>query len=82
MFLTREQTDLLTAEQCEQHLKKISKTYNLDKPLTEQWQLVWPDLDEIVNTILYLEDQLKYLQQSETMTRVNLARWADKKELE
>jgi hypothetical protein len=82
MFLTREETDLLTTEQCEQHLVKLTKKYNLDKPLHLMWNEVWPDLDEIVNTLLYLEDQLRYLQQSEIMTRVNTARWADKKAAE
>ena len=82
MFLTREECQLLTAEQTQDHLKKISKTYNLDMPLSKCWEQVWPDLDQIVDTLLYLEDHVKHLELSEQMTRTMTARWADKKEAE
>lgn len=82
MFLTKEETALLTREQCEKHYKKIAKTYNLDMPLTKCWEQVWPDLDQIVDTLLYLEDHVKHLELSEQMTRTMTARWADKKEAE
>jgi hypothetical protein len=82
MFLTREETALLTREQCEKHYKKIAKTYNLDMPLHKCWEQVWPDLDQIVDTLLYLEDHIKHLELSEQMTQTMTARWADKKAAE
>jgi len=78
-FLTREQVNLLSIKDCKQQLKDISKEYDLDKPLHLIWQQVWDNLDDIVNTILYLEDRIKHLELSENLTKINLARWADKK---
>jgi hypothetical protein len=78
-FFTREQVAEFDYKETVKHLKALTKEYNLDKPLTEQWQLVWSDLDQIVNTLLYLEDHIKHLELSETMTRTMTARWADKK---
>ena len=78
MFLTAEQANELTREDCEAHIKKLARTYNLNKPLTECWTEVWPILDEITNTLLYLEDRLRYLQQSEIAVQANKIRWADK----
>jgi hypothetical protein len=58
MFLTKEQVEELNYKQCVQQMKLITKTYNLEKPLTECWTEVWPVLDELANTILYLEDRI------------------------
>ena len=76
MFLTAEQANELTREDCELHLKKLARKYNLNKPLTECWTEVWPILDEITNTLLYLEDRLRYLQQSEIAVQANKTRWS------
>jgi hypothetical protein len=78
-FLTREQVELLDHSECQKHLKALTKKYDLNKSLTDCWQEVWPDLDQIVDTLLYLEDHIKHLELSETMTRTMTARWADKK---
>ena len=78
MFLTQEQVDLLTADECEAHFKKLSKKYNLNKPLTECWEEVWPVLDEITNTILYLEDRQTYLVQAGNAAHALKIRWGDK----
>ena len=78
MFLTLEQANELTAEQCEAHIKKLARKYNLNKPLTECWTEVWPSLDEITNTLLYLEDRIKYLGQLDNIAAAGKARWADK----
>lgn len=75
MFLTAEQALELTREDCELHIKKLARKYNLNKPLTECWTEVWPILDEITNTLLYLEDRLRYLQQSEIAVQANKTRW-------
>jgi len=59
MFLTLEQVEAMTYKECVRHMKLISKTYNLEQPLTECWQQVWPVLDELTDTILYLEDRIE-----------------------
>ena len=78
-FLTLEQVKLLDHSECQKRLKALTKQYDLDLPLTKCWQEVWPDLDQIVDTLLYLEDHIKHLELSEQMTRTMTARWADKK---
>jgi hypothetical protein len=59
LFLTREQASLLTYEECQQRLKAITKQYAVDKPLMPRISEIWPILDDIVDTILYLEDRIK-----------------------
>jgi hypothetical protein len=58
MFLTLEQVEAMTYKECQKHMKLIAKTYNLEQPLTECWEQVWPVLDELTDTILYLEDRI------------------------
>ena len=57
-FLTKDEVELLNYKDCVKHLKMLTKKYNLEKPLTECWTEVWPVLDELTNTILYLEDRI------------------------
>jgi len=78
MFLTLEQANELTADECEAHIKKLAKQYNLNKPLSECWEEVWPVLDEITNTILYLEDRQTYLVQAANAVYANKIRWGEK----
>jgi len=78
MFLTLEQASEMSREDCELHIKKLARKYNLNKPLTECWTEVWPILDEITNTLLYLEDRIKYLGQMDNIAAAGKARWADK----
>ncbi len=76
MFLTREQAEQLDLVQATAHLKLLNKTYNLDKPLHVLPTSVWPDLDRIANTLLYLEDQIKALEFSSTISQAQTDRWA------
>ena len=75
MFLTLEQASEMSLEDCELHLKKLAKQYNLNKPLTEVWTEVWADLDDIVNTLLYCEDRISALELAERLKYANDARW-------
>lgn len=59
-FLSKEQVDLLDKKTAEQRLRKLEKNYKLDKPLHEQPEL-HPLTDHIANTLLYLEDRIRYL---------------------
>ena len=62
MFLTREQVDQLTLAQAESALKTLTKTYKLDKSLQDYMTPeLWDNLDNITNTLLYLEDRIAYV---------------------
>ena len=75
MFLTLEQANEMSREGCELHLKKLARKYNLNKPITECWTEVWPILDDITDTLVYLEDRIKSFELAETMKKANDARW-------
>jgi hypothetical protein len=72
MFLTKEQVELLTLEQCTSALDNLIKTYPLDQDVRSE---IWPLVDDIANTLLYLEDRVRYLQQSEVAINANKARY-------
>jgi hypothetical protein len=72
MLLSKEQVAELTEEQCEKHLKLLAKTYALEKPITAE---LWPQVDDIANTLLWLEDRIRALDISEKLTNANNARW-------
>jgi hypothetical protein len=72
MTLTKEQVELMTADECNKHLKLLSKTYALEKPITPE---VWPVVDSIADTLLYLEDRIRYIQLSENAIQANKTRW-------
>ena len=75
MFLNIEQANEMSREDCELHLKKLAKQYNLNKPLTEVWTEVWADLDDIVNTLLYCEDRISAIELAERLKYANDQRW-------
>jgi hypothetical protein len=56
VFLTREQVEDLTYDQCQRALKRLNRAYNLNGAITRD---NWPILDDIINTLLYLEDRIK-----------------------
>jgi hypothetical protein len=61
-FLTKEQVDTLTQAQAEKALKLLTKTYKLDAPLqTYMTPELWECLDDIVNTLIFLEDRIAYV---------------------
>jgi hypothetical protein len=59
LFLTKSQVEELNYQQCVRHLKLLTTRYDIDLPLTECWQDVWPDLDQICDTLLELEDRIR-----------------------
>jgi hypothetical protein len=61
MFYTREQVDLLRQSEATEALKLLKKQYNLEEPLTKCWVEIGPVLDDVTNTLLYLEDHLNRL---------------------
>jgi hypothetical protein len=62
MFLSKEQVDVMEAEEVDSNLRLLAKTYKLDQPLQEYMTPeLWDQLDDIINTLLYLDDRKKWL---------------------
>jgi hypothetical protein len=57
-ILTRDEVDLLDYKSCKAALKALHKAYNLDQPLREFGEDIWPLLDDIIHTFMYLEDRI------------------------
>ena len=57
-ILTKPQVDLLTYRECQNQFKLLTTEYNLDLPLIQCWEEVWPILNELTDMILYLEDRI------------------------
>ena len=72
MTLTQEQVELMTSAECSKHLKLLAKTYQLEKPITKE---LWPHVDSIANTLLWLEDRIRYCNQSEIAVQANKVRY-------
>jgi hypothetical protein len=75
MFLNKEQVDLMTSEQCQKHLKLLDKTYEMDKPLSQLTPEQFDQVDLIANTLLYLEDRIRYIQASDNAVLANKVRY-------
>ena len=58
VILTQEEIGLLDYKSCQAALRALHKKYNLDKPLEEFAEDQWPLLNDIANTLLYLEDRI------------------------
>ena len=59
MFLTRDQVEELNYQQCVNHLRALTTKYDIDRALAEQFKEVWPVLDQICDTLLFLEDRIQ-----------------------
>ncbi len=74
MNLTKEAVEQMEAAEVNKNLKQLAKTYQLDKPISE-WVTpeLWDNLDNIINTLAYLEDRKQWLEQyahNRTETRI------------
>jgi hypothetical protein len=58
LFLNKEQVETLTYVECQAALNALAKKYDFDKPLSKSMKEIWPIVDDIANTILYLEDRM------------------------
>jgi hypothetical protein len=70
-LLEKEDIGQLTQEQAEEQLYKLTKTYDLEKPITECFQQVWADLDRIVNNLLWLEERISYVKMRDHLNSIN-----------
>ena len=75
MILHKEQVEQLDAEGVESALKQFHKAYKVEKPITPA---VWANIDDIANTLLYLEDREVYLRASAQAIEANKSRWGNK----
>lgn len=64
MNLTKEQVEAMEIKEVNKSLKQLAKTYQLDKPIKE-WMTpeLFDQMDNIVNTLAYLEDRKAWLDQ-------------------
>jgi hypothetical protein len=71
-----------TVEQCVQALAELSLSWDFDRSLLdpEHFRPVWPHVDEIANTALYLEDRIREIQTTEQARHANASRWAHRPE--
>jgi hypothetical protein len=75
MTLTKEQVDLMTAEQCQKHLKLLDKSFPMDKTLGLLTPEQFEQVDGVANTMLYLEDRIRYCQASDNAILANKTRY-------
>ena len=75
MFLTAEQANEMSKEECQAHIKKLARKYKLEKNIMEVWTEVWADCDDIANTLLYCEDRISALELAERLKYANDQRW-------
>jgi len=72
MTLTQEQVEAMTADECSKHLKLLAKTYALEKTIDKE---IWPFVDSVADTLLWLEDRIRYCQASENAINANKIRY-------
>jgi hypothetical protein len=70
-FLTKREVEAMSLKRAQTALKDLKKIYDTEQPLTEAdfFQRVWPKLDDIANTMLYLEDHIQALTTSEAISQ-------------
>ena len=67
----------MTSEQCQKHLKLLDKSFPMDKSLGLLTPEQFAQVDDVANTLLYLEDRLRYCNQSEIAIQANKTRWGN-----
>ena len=71
-FPTKEQIELMEEPEVTKQLKLLAKTYKLDKPIQEYMTPeLWEQLEDIVNTLLWLEDRQHWLKHYEHLRGEN-----------
>ena len=58
LFLSKGEVDNLTYAECCEHLRTLKNTWDFERNLQEFFADVWPILDELTNTVLFLEDRI------------------------
>lgn len=74
-ILTKEQVEEMSVKDATQALKQLESLDILDKGFDTNPEL-WDQCDDIANTLLYLEDHIRHLDQLASLAKANAARWA------
>ena len=80
-MINKEQIETLSKEQCEKELKRFERTYPLNKELKKLTPELFDQVDQIANTLCYLQDRIAYLHQMQNLEKANAARWGRVAEL-
>jgi hypothetical protein len=75
MILHKEQVEAMTSEQCSAHLKLLDKSFPMDTALGLLTPEQFAQVDGIANTLLYLEDRIRYIQASDNAINANKIRY-------
>lgn len=73
MIHTKEQIDLMTQEEAEEHLQVLEASNILDKPLNKLAKKYWDQMDDIANTYLWLQDRIAEIKLSDQMRAARYA---------
>jgi len=58
VLLSKEEVDLLNYKECQAAMRALAKAHDLEKPISKMTRAEFDLVDEIGNTILYLEDRM------------------------
>ena len=73
MTLTQEEISQLTQEQAQTKLDALEASGILDKPLNKLSKQHWDQMDDIANTLLWLEDHIASIKLSDQMRAARYA---------
>ena len=71
MFYTKEQVDQFTLEEANKALKLLTKTHDMEKPISQLTPEEHQTVDLVCDTYNYLQDRIYYI---ETCDRLDAAR--------
>jgi hypothetical protein len=77
MFYTKEQSDLLTVEECEAAIKFLYSNFPMTKPLIHMSKEEFDQVDDVAHTMCHLQDRIQKLQVIEKLAKANKARWGN-----
>jgi hypothetical protein len=75
MILTKDQVEAMTSEQCQKHLKLLDKSFPMDKTLGLLSPEQFDQVDNVANTLLWLEERIRYIQASDNAINANKVRY-------
>jgi hypothetical protein len=70
MILTREQVEELDLKAAETALKRLHKNYQIDTPVNKIDYETWLNFDDVCNTLLWLEDRIKYIKMTDHLDTI------------
>ena len=75
MILNKLQVEAMTSAECQKHLKLLDKSFPMDKSLGLLTPEQFAQVDGITDTLLYLEDRIRYIQASDNAINANKVRY-------